>query len=309
MARCKFLDLVGDTPLVELECCSPRPGIRLFAKLEGMNPSGSVKDRVALGLIAAGEASGKLKPGATIVEASSGNTAIALSMVAKQRGYKVKVVVPRGIVSSVHDVLHLLDAEIIWSEHKAGLAGAIQLAQQIADDQGHYLLGQFHNPLNVDIHYRGTGPEIVEDLPEVDVFVGGIGTGGTVMGVAKRLREHNPNVIIVGVEPVMGDHLQGLRSMDEAYAPPLVDLSQLNARYRVDSPSAIRRSEDVAHAEGIFVGMSCGASLHAALRISEKLDKANIVMMFSDGGWKYLPANPWDAARKDDPRLNDVHWW
>jgi cysteine synthase B len=309
MTRRKFLDLVGDTPMVELARCSPRPGVRLFAKLEGMNPSGSVKDRLALGLIQAAEEAGKIHPGDTIVEASSGNTAIALSMVAKQRGYGVKVVVPRGIVSSIEDVLRLLDAEIVWSEDQAGLAGAIRLAEKIAADEGHHLLGQFQNPLNVDIHYRTTGAEIVRELPDVDVFVGGIGTGGTVMGVARRLREHNPDVRIVGVEPVMGDKLQGLRSMDEAYAPPLVDLDQLDARFRVDSATAIRRAESVTHQEGIFVGMSCGACLHAALRMAERLDEANIVLMFSDGGWKYLPANPWDAARRDDPRLNDVHWW
>lgn len=304
-----LLDTVGDTPLVELKRLSPRPGIRLFAKLEGANPSGSVKDRISRAIVDAAEARGDLQPGATLVEASTGNTAIALAMVARRRGYELKVVIPEGVVPSIADILDVYGVEIIWTKPKAGMYGAICHARDLAKKHGWFAVGQFEDPLNVRTHFETTGTEIVRQLPSVDVFVAGIGTGGTITGVGRRLREHNPEVRIVGIEPKMGECLQGLRSLDEGYRPPLFDIELLNGRYLVSSDQALRTMRHIVRTEGILAGVSCGATLHAALRYADKLDRADIVVMFSDGGWKYLPARPWTAAAEGDERLDETHWW
>jgi cysteine synthase len=304
-----LLGMIGSTPLVELTRLSPKPGVRIFAKLEGGNPSGSVKDRIVLAMIEAAEASGELTPGQTIVEASTGNTAIALAFVAKQKGYRVKIVLPRGVVPSMADVLHLYDAEFEWCEPSGGMKGAIQAAKELAERSGYYELAQFTQQANVDAHYRTTGAEIVASLDEIDAFVAGIGTGGTIMGVGRRLREAQPDVRVIGVEPRLGDRLQGLRSLAEGYIPPLLDLDSLDGRYLVDSASAIATARNVVETEGILVGVSSGATLMGALRLAERIDKGNIVVMFSDGGWKYLPSRPWDASGEGDERLDEVHWW
>ena len=304
-----LLDLIGRTPLVELTRLAPKPGIRIFAKLEGGNPSGSVKDRIVLAMIEAAEELGELHPGDTIVEASTGNTAIALALVAKQKGYNVKVVLPRGVVPSIADILRLYGAEIEWCEPSAGMRGAIETAKDIARQDGHHELGQFTHDANVEAHYRTTGAEIAAAMDNVDLFVAGIGTGGTIMGVGRRLRERWPNVRIIGVEPRLGERLQGLRSLVEGYIPPLLDLDQLDGRFLVDSVSAIGTARAVVEAEGIFAGVSSGATLNCALRVSERMESGNIVVMFSDGGWKYLPARPWDAAGEGDEALDEVHWW
>ena len=304
-----LLGLIGNTPLVELPRFSPKPGIRIFAKLEGQNPSGSVKDRIVLAMVEQAERTGMLKPGGAIVEASSGNTGIALAMVGKQKGYKVKVVIPRQVAPSIKDILELYEAEVVWCEPLAGMKGAIDLAREHADADGHYLLGQFSDATNVETHYQGTGREIVDALPEVDVFVAGIGTGGTVMGVGKRLREANPDVRIIGVEPRLGEQVQGLRSLSEGFIPPLLDLDQLDGRFLVDSAAAMETARNVIRAEGILAGVSAGATLNAALRLAERMDKGNIVVMFSDGAWKYLPAQPWSAATERDESLHETHWW
>lgn len=304
-----MLDLVGNTPLVELSSLSPKPGIRIFAKLEGGNPSGSVKDRIVLAMVEAAEAQGMLNPGDTIVEASTGNTAIALAFVAKQKGYKVKVVLPKGIVPSMADVLHLYGAEFEWVEPSGGMRGAIFAAKALAREDGVHELGQFTRSENVDTHYRTTGAEIAASIDSVDAFVAGIGTGGTIMGVGKRLREEFPGVKVIGVEPRLGDRLQGLRSLIEGYIPPLLDLDTLDGRFLVDSASAIVEARRVVESEGFLVGVSSGATLTGAFRIAERMDHGNIVVMFSDSGWKYLPAQPWDAANEADERLDEVHWW
>ncbi|MBI2872822.1 MAG: cysteine synthase family protein [Chloroflexi bacterium] len=304
-----LLGLIGNTPLVELPRLAPKPGIRLFAKLEGQNPSGSVKDRIVLAMIEAAEQRGELKPGDTIVEASSGNTAIALAMMGKQKGYGVQVVIPRGVTPSVADILGLCGAEVTWCEPRAGLKGAIDLALNMAATRGYYPLQQFASQVNVEVHYHTTGKEIAEALPEVDLFVAGVGTGGTIMGVGRRLRESSPNVQVIGVEPALGERLQGLRSLAEGFVPPLLDLQQLDGRFLVDSASAIAAARSVAQAEGLLAGVSSGATLHAALRLAQRMDKGNIVVMFSDGGWKYLPAKPWDAAKEGSRTLDEVHWW
>jgi [CysO sulfur-carrier protein]-thiocarboxylate-dependent cysteine synthase len=304
-----MLDLVGNTPLVELSHLSPKPSIRIFAKLEGGNPSGSVKDRIVLAMVESAEAQGLLKPGDTIVEASTGNTAIALAFVAKQKGYQVKVVLPKGVVPSMADVLHLYGAEFEWVEPSGGMRGAIEAARALAIEDGVHELGQFTRQENVDTHYETTGAEIVAAIDAVDAFVAGIGTGGTIMGVGKRLREEFPGVKVIGVEPRLGDRLQGLRSLVEGYIPPLLDLDSLDGRFLVDSASAIAAARRVVETEGFLAGVSSGATLTGALRIAERMDAGNIVVMFSDGGWKYLPAQPWDAASQADPRLDEVHWW
>ena len=304
-----LLDLIGRTPLVKLKRLSPKPGIHIFAKLEGGNPSGSVKDRIVLAMIEAAEERGELHPGDTIVEASTGNTAIALALVAKQKGYQVKVVLPRGVVPSMADILYLYGAEIEWCEPSGGMRGAIETARSIAQQDRHHELGQFTHEANVEAHYRTTGAEIAAAMDRVDVFIAGIGTGGTIMGVGRRLRESSPAVRIIGVEPRLGERLQGLRSLVEGYIPPLLDLDQLDGRFLVDSVSAISTARTVVETEGIFAGVSSGATLSCALRIAERMESGNIVVMFSDGGWKYLPARPWDAVGQRDEGLDEVHWW
>ncbi|MBI4307447.1 MAG: cysteine synthase family protein [Chloroflexi bacterium] len=303
------LSLIGDTPLVEMPRLSPRPGVRIFAKLEGQNPSGSVKDRVALALVEAAERRGDLKPGATIVEASSGNTAIAVAMVAKQKGYGVRVVIPEGVAPSIKDILELYGVDITWCEPRAGMKGAIETAQQLADAHGYYPLRQFFDEANTEVHYRTTGREIVEALDRVDVFVAGIGTGGTLMGVGRRLRERDPTVRVIGVEPRLGERLQGLRSLAEGFIPPLLDMKALDGRFLMDSATAVAAAHRVVEAEGVLAGVSSGACLAVALRVAEKMKRGNIVAMFSDGGWKYLPARPWDAALKGAAALDETHWW
>ena len=304
-----LLDLIGRTPLVELKRLSPKAGIRIFAKLEGANPSGSVKDRIVLAMIQAAEERGELHAGDTIVEASTGNTAIALALVANQKGYKVKVVLPRGVVPSMADILRLYGAEMEWCEPAGGMRGAIETAKAIAERDGHHELGQFTRQTNVEAHYRTTGAEIAAALDRVDVFVAGIGTGGTIMGVGRRLRERWPDVRVIGVEPRLGERLQGLRSLVEGYIPPLLDLDQLDGRFLVDSASAIATARRVVELEGILAGVSSGATLSAALRVAEGMESGNIVVMFSDSGWKYLPSRPWDSAGEGDERLDEVHWW
>ncbi len=309
MNRSPLLKLVGNTPLVELRALSPKPGVRIYAKLEGQNPTGSIKDRVALALVEAAERRGDLKPGDTIVEASSGNTGIALAFVAKQRGYKAHIVLPRGVAPSIYDLLRMYDVEMTWCEADGGMRRAIDTAQEMAAARGFTPLGQFTERANTDVHYKTTGAEILADLPEVDVFIAGIGTSGTIMGVGKRLREARPNVRIIGIEPKLGERLQGLRSLEEGFLPPLLDLKALDGRFIVDSASAFDCAKRVARAEGILAGASAGATLHVAFKVAERIEKGNIVVMFADGGWKYLPSRPWDVTEKRDDHLDEIHWW
>jgi cysteine synthase len=305
----RVLDLVGRTPLVELTRLAPKPGVRILAKLEGGNPSGSVKDRIVLAMVESAERAGLLHPGDTIVEASTGNTAIALAMVGKQKGYRVRIVLPYGIVPSIPDLLTLYGAELTWCEPEGGMRSVIETARAIAEQEGALALSQFTDVSNVECHYHTTGLEIAEALDRVDVFIAGIGTGGTIMGVGRRLRERFPNVRVVGVEPRLGERLQGLRSLEEGYLPPLLDLAALDGRYLVDSASAIAAARTVIETEGVFAGVSSGATLHAARRVAERMDRGTIVVMFSDGGWKYLPARPWDATGAQAEALDEVHWW
>lgn len=304
------LDTIGNTPLVELKKMSPRPGVRIFAKLEGTNPSGSIKDRVARALVGCLESRRALEPGATLVEASTGNTAIALAMIARHKGYKLKIVIPRGVVPSIEDVLELFGVEIIWCQPKAGMRGAIEASLEMEEKYGWHAVRQFDNPVNLHTHYTQTGAELLQQLDRVDMLVAGIGTGGTLMGTARRLRERDHHMKVIGVEPRMGERLQGLRSLNDSFQPPLLDLTQLDGRFLVGSDTALRTAHEVVRTEGVLAGVSAGAALHAARRAAERVTgPANIVVMFSDGAWKYLPARPWEAAQASDASLDETHWW
>ncbi len=302
-------DLVGQTPLVEVDHLSPRPGVRIALKLEGANPTGSIKDRVARAIIVDAEARGALEPGQVLVEATSGNTGIALALIARQRGYGLELVLPRGVAPSVIDVLELLEVPIHWADPRAGMRSAIELAEELAAKHGWFPVRQFSNPVNIEVHYRATGREILEQAGEVDVFVAGTGTGGTLMGVGRRLKEANPDCRIVAVEPRLGERLQGLRSLEEGFVPPLLDLSALDRRVLVDTPSSLQWMQRVARHEGLVVGVSTGACLWAAMREAERMERGTIVVMSADSGWKYLPSHPWEAAHQLDARLDDIHWW
>lgn len=308
MSTNNLLDLIGNTPLVELKRLTPKKGIRIFAKLEGQNPGGSIKDRIVKRIIEVAEGRGDLALGDTIVEASSGNTAIALAMIGKQKGYKVRLFLPEGVVPSIVDILDLFQADVVWCEAGAGLKNAIQKSKEVAEESGFYSLSQFFDQVNLDTHYLTTGKEIVDTLPDVDVLVAGIGTGGTIMGVGKRIREVRPNATIVGVEPQMGERLQGLRNFSEGFVPPLLDLKHLDRRFMIDNASALQASRMVAYSEGILPGVSSGAALVAALRVAEQMKTGNIVVIFPDNGWKYLPSRPWDENRTSMD-LDDIHWW
>jgi cysteine synthase B len=305
-----LLDVVGRTPLVELKRLSPKPGrVRIFAKLEGQNPSGSVKDRLALALVEAAERRGRIRPGDTLVEASSGNTGIALAMVARRKGYHLHVVLPKAVAPSIADVLRLYGVDSVLDDRCEDMRQSIDYAERLERERGWFAVRQFEDPGNVEIHYRTTGPEILAALPEVDVFVAGIGTAGTVMGVGRRLREACPNARIVGVDPKPGAKLQGLPDIEHGFRPPLLDLQSLDARWLVDAPSAVNAAARVLKEEGINAGISAGAALHAGLKEAARMERGNVVVMFSDGAWKYLPARPWDAAAAQHEDLDDVHWW
>ena len=310
MQSTSILDHIGNTPLVEVSRMSPKPGVRIFAKLEGLNPSGSIKDRVAKYLVQQAEESGALKPGQTLVEASTGNTALALALIAKQKGYKLKVVIPHRATPGVADLLASYDVEIVWCDPLAGMRGAIELARQLGHEKGCFNTCQFESEANIRAHYETTGPEILKALPDLDVFIAGIGTGGTLTGVGRLLKEHNPQIRVIGVEPRMGDQLQGLRNLEEGYIPPLLDLDRLDGRFLVDSATAFECARSLLQKEGIFAGVSSGAVLHCAQRIAERMDGGSIAVIFADGGWKYLATGPWKEemeARMMHP--DDTAWW
>lgn len=304
------MDHVGRTPLVEISELSPKPSVRIFAKLEGQNPTGSIKDRIAKYMIIDAEQKGLLSQGDTIIEASTGNTALALALVSKQRGYKLKSVVSTKTTPGMGEILEMHGVDVIWCEPKTGMKSAIDLAKTLATDHGWFSPCQFENEANVRAHYESTGPEILESISTVDILIAGIGTGGTLMGVGKYLREYNPNIKVIGVEPKMGETLQGLRNLDEGYLPPLLDLSNLDGRFLVDSITAFKASKEILDKTGIFAGISSGATLHCAQRLAERIPKGNIVVIFADGGWKYLVSSPWKNVAQisiDEP--DNVAWW
>jgi [CysO sulfur-carrier protein]-thiocarboxylate-dependent cysteine synthase len=289
-----ILETIGNTPLVELKSFSPHPGVQIYAKLEGTNPSGSIKDRVAFKMVAEAEASGQLHPGSILLEPTSGNTGIALAMIARIKGYQFIAVMPDNVTSERRQMLELYGAKIIFSDGTQGSNGAVRLAKELVQqDQRYVMLYQYGNQANPRAHYEGTAPEIIRDLPDLDVFVAGLGTGGTLTGTARRLKEYNPAIKIVAAEPQQGEGVQGLRSLEDGFVPPILDQSLLDAKILVSGIDAIRRTRQLKDQEGIFAGPSCGAALHATLRVAASMEQGKIVTILADGGWKYLSEDLW----------------
>lgn len=304
------LEAIGHTPLVELKKISPKPSVRIFAKLEGQNPTGSVKDRIALSMIEDAEHRGVLAPGSTILEPSSGNTGIALAMIGRLKGYSVKIVMPDNASLERRQLLELFGAEIVLSDGSKGSNGSIELAHNIMRDGQYFMPYQYGNSANPDAHYQGTGREIVEDLPDVDVFVGGLGTGGTLMGVGRRLKEHNPKVRVVAVEPEQGDLVQGLRNLEDGFIPPILDLDLLDGKIMCNSSDALVAERTLALSEGIFGGISSGAGIYGALRLAQRMDRGTIVALLADGGWKYLSTGLWlKAPEQFSADMAAKLWW
>jgi cysteine synthase len=296
-----IVEAIGHTPLVELKRFSPKPGVRIFAKLEGHNPTGSVKDRIARQMLEEAERSGALRPGQTIIEPTSGNTGISLAMLARRKGYRLIAVMPENVSEERRQLLRIYGAEIVFSDPSKGSNGAIELAQKLAAaDPSLYMPYQYGNPANPRAHYETTGPEIVAALPEVDVFVAGLGTGGTLMGVGRYLKEYNPRVQIIAAEPDQGELVQGLRSLADGFIPPILDLDLLDGKLIINTAAAVTLTRELMAREGIFAGVSSGGALYCALRVAQRLERGNIVVLFADGGWKYLSTGLWDPALDAD---------
>ncbi|MGZ4482526.1 MAG: PLP-dependent cysteine synthase family protein [Gaiellales bacterium] len=311
--RSAALSAVGNTPLVELPRMTPTPGVRIFAKLEEQNPTGSVKDRVALSMIEVAEDSGELSPGQRILEPTSGNTGIALAMIGKVKGYPVSVVMPESATPERVELLRMYGAEIIFSPGHMGSNGAVAMARSIAErDPSFFMPFQYANEANPAAHYCGTALEILEQVPDgqVDVFVAGLGTGGTLMGCSRRLREINPDVQIVAAEPLQGDPVMGLRSLEDGYTPPILDINELDRKVLVsngESVLALRRLLDL---EGIFAGVSAGAALAVARRVAAGMEEGNVVVLFADGGSKYMSAGIYSKPTEQLEReMEERVWW
>ena len=306
-----LLDLVGSTPLVELSRISPKSSVQIYAKLEGQNPTGSIKDRVAKSMIDAAEASGELKPGRHLLEPTSGNTGHSLAMIAKLKGYPLTVVMPENATEERKRLLRLYGAEIVLSPGAEGSNGAVRLALELAEHDSKYFMPfQYANPANSRAHYEGTGSEIAEALEHVDVLVAGLGTGGTLMGVGERLRESFPDIVIAAAEPLPGDSVMGLRSLADGYIPPILDVSKLDRKMLVSNAESVRAVRALLDLEGIFAGVSCGAAIHVARKIAEEMDEGVIVTILADAGWKYLSADFWEASDGDlEESMERTIWW
>jgi cysteine synthase len=308
------LDSVGGTPLVGLPRLSPSPDVRLWAKLEDRNPTGSIKDRAALKMVEVAEKEGLLRPGCTILEPTSGNTGISLAMAAKLKGYRMVCVMPENTSVERRQLLRMWGAEIVSSPAAGGSNEAVRVAKQVAEDHPDWvMLYQYGNPANALAHYEGTGPEILADLPEVTHFVAGLGTTGTLMGVGRFFREHKPEVRVVAAEPRYGELVYGLRNLDEGFVPELYDASLIDARFSVGPRDAVRRVRELLEGEGIFAGVSTGAILHAALGQAAKSvkagERADIVFVVCDGGWKYLSTGAYEGTVDEaEDRLEGQLW-
>ena len=306
-----ILGTIGNTPMVEIDRMSPNPNVRIFAKLEGNNPTGSLKDRIAKYMIEQAEADGSLNHDKIILEPTSGNTGIALAFIARRKGYRIKVVMPENVSHERAQLLEAYGAEIIFSDGAKGTNGAIVVAEQMAAENPNYFMPyQYGNEANPLAHYETTGQEILKDLPEIDVFVAGLGTGGTLMGVGRRLKQQNPLVKVVAVVPHPDDVIQGLRSLDEGFIPPILDLSLLDSRIMIESREAFRVTRELMQKEGIFAGISSGSVVCCAVRLAERMEKGNIVCLLADGGWKYLSTSLWtkDFADLQNTVQNKI-WW
>jgi cysteine synthase B len=292
------LDIIGDTPMIDVSELSPNPNVTLLGKMESQNPAGSVKDRIALNMVLEAEADGTLTPGKTIIEPSSGNTGIALAMIAQIRGYPIKIVMPENVSIERRQLLEIFGAEIILSPGNEGSNGAVRRAQDIAADHPEWaFLYQYANEANPRAHYDTTGPEILRDAPEITHFVAGLGTSGTLMGVGTYLREHKPEVKIYAVEPPVGEQVEGLRNLDEGYIPPVYEKwggqELLDGKRIVRPRESIEWTRKLTEVCGIFAGISAGASLAGAVRVAEQIESGTIVFIVCDGGWKYLSTGAW----------------
>jgi [CysO sulfur-carrier protein]-thiocarboxylate-dependent cysteine synthase len=304
-----ILELIGDTPLVGVHALSPNPAVRMYAKLEGQNPGGSMKDRIALWMVDAAERDGVLEPGDTILEPSSGNTGIGLALVARMKGYKLRVVLPENVSEERRQLLSIFGAEVIPSPGEEGSNGAIRLAEKLAaDDPSLVMLFQYGNPANPDAHFATTGPEILRDCPEIDVFVAGLGTSGTLMGVGRYLKERKRDVRVVAVEPPAGELVQGLRSLDDGFVPPIFDAAVLDRKFIVRPRESIEWTRRLLDECGIFAGISSGAVVAGAVKMAATMDAGTIVTLIPDGGWKYLSSGAWtddiDVATERATRIN-----
>jgi len=299
-----LLDLVGNTPLVELPRLSPKPGVKLYAKLEGQNPTGSIKDRVALAMVEAAE----LEPGQELLEPTSGNTGISLALVARLRGYKLTCVMPENVTEERRRLLRLYGAETIESPGEEGSNGAVRVAQELAEREPRYrMLFQYANEANPAAHYHGTGAEIAEALDRVDVLVAGLGTGGTLMGAGARLREAFPDLVVAAAEPLPGDPVMGLRSLEDGYVPQILDVSKLYRKVLVSNAEAVAALRELLDREGVFAGVSSGAVVHVARKLAAELDEGVVVAVLADAGWKYLSAGFWETEAEAE--LESAVWW
>jgi [CysO sulfur-carrier protein]-thiocarboxylate-dependent cysteine synthase len=308
-----ILDSIGNTPMVEVPSLTSAEGVRLWVKLEGQNPTGSVKDRIALAMVEAAEASGELTKDKVILEPTSGNTGIALAMVAKVRGYKFTAVIPDNASRERVELLRAFGAGIVFSEGSKGTNGSVVVAQELASDDRYYMPFQYANEANVLAHYRGTAQEILDDLPEVRAFVAGLGTGGTLTGVGRRLKEHDRDVKVVAAEPELGELVYGLRSLEDGYRPPIFDPDVLDSKVKVRARESILWTRKLLEEEGIFAGISAGAVIWVAQRVADRIASrggGDVVCLLADGGWKYLSTEAWtediDAAEE---QVEDVLWW
>jgi cysteine synthase B len=307
-----LVDAIGNTPLVELRRLSPKPGVRIWAKLESMNPTGSVKDRVAKALIEDAEAGGLIKPGQTILEPTSGNTGIALAMICSRKGYRLKVVMPDNVTPERTQLLQMYGAEIVYSPGDQGSNGAVAMAiDMAAADSSYYMPYQYGNPANPRAHYDGTAVEILDELDgRVDAFVAGLGTGGTLMGHARRFKEElGDRVKIVAAEPMQGEPVQGLRSLDDGFIPPIIDVSLLDRKIFVTNRDAVIWTRKLLDEEGLFAGVSSGAIARIAHRIAGEMDEGNVVFIVCDDGWKYLSSGVYTLPVDEVENLDSTVWW
>lgn len=307
-----ILDTIGNTPIVKLNHCSPNPNVDIYVKLEGQNPTGSVKDRIALKMINEAEFHGEISTTRTILEPTSGNTGISIALVGKLKGFKVKVVMPSNVSSERTQLLTAYGADIVYSEGEKGSNGSIELAQDILskNPEDYYMPYQYGNQANPRAHYEGTGPEILAAVPDLDVFIAGLGTGGTLTGTGQYLKDNNPEVKIVAVAPEPDDLISGLRRLEDGFIPPILDVNVLDSRLLISSFDAFKTTKILLEKEGIFAGISCGSVVYGAIKQAERMKSGKIVCLLADGGWKYLSTSLWT---KDYPQLAEESkgkiWW
>jgi [CysO sulfur-carrier protein]-thiocarboxylate-dependent cysteine synthase len=306
-----IVESIGNTPLVELKRLSPKPGVRIYAKLESHNPTGSVKDRVARSMIEQAEEQGLIGPGQTILEPTSGNTGISLAMICARKGYPLKVVMPDNVTEERTALLHMFGADIVYSPGEQGSNGAVAKALEMAEqDASYYMPYQYGNRANPDAHYNGTAVEILEELDEVAVFVGGLGTGGTLMGCGRRFKEEDGDTLIVAAEPLQGEQVQGLRSLEDGYIPPILDVSMLDRKIFVSNRDAVVWTKKLLEEEGMFVGVSSGAIASIAVRAASSLDEGNVVFVVPDDGWKYLSSGVYTKPIEElEEAIESASFW